>query len=90
MPTDLRKVHCTVPHPYEGQYPSSTMPIDMKNTMIMVQPTAQPTTSFRTTTPPTATPGRMTTKQVNPVQVHQETSHKALLEHCMHVHQPTV
>ena len=31
-----------------------------------------------------------TTKQVNPVQVHQETSHKALLEHCMHVHQPAV
>ena len=32
--------------------------------------------------------GRMTTKQVNPVQVHPETSRKALLEHCMHVHQP--
>ena len=32
----------------------------------------------------------MTTKQVNPVQVHPETSCKALLEHCMHVHQPTV
>ena len=58
--------------------------------MIMVQSMAQPTTSFRTTTPSTAMNGRMTTKQVNPVQVHQETSHKALLEHCMHVHQPTV
>ena len=34
--------------------------------------------------------GRMTTKQVNPVQVHQETPCKALLEHCMHVHQPAV
>ena len=34
--------------------------------------------------------GSMTTKQVNPVQVHPETSRKALLEHCMHVHQPTV
>ena len=34
--------------------------------------------------------GRTTTKQVNPVQVHPETSCKALLEHCMHVHQPTV
>ena len=64
------------------------MPIDMKNTMIMVQPTAQPTTSFRTTTPSTATTGRMTTKQAN--TVHQETSRKALLEHCMHVHQPAV
>ena len=89
MPTVSGKVHCTMPNLYEGQYPSSTVPIDMKNTMIMVQPVAQPTTSFRTTTPSTATTGRMTTKQVNPVQVHQETSHKALLEHCVHVHQPT-
>ena len=90
MPTDLGKVHCTVPHPYKCQYPSSTMPIDMKNTVIMVQPMAQLTTSFRTTTPSTATTGKMTTKQVNPVQVHQETSHKALLEHCTHVHQLAV
>ena len=79
-----------MPHPYKGQYPSSTMPIDTKNTMITVQPMAQPMTSFRTTTPSTATAGKTTTKQVYPVQVHQETSHKALLEHCMHVHQPTV
>ena len=40
MPTDSGKVHCTSPHLYEGQYPSSTMPIDMKNTMITVQPIA--------------------------------------------------
>ena len=45
---------------------------------------AQPTTSFRTTTPTKA----MTTKQVNPVQVPQDTSRKAHLESCMHVHQP--
>ena len=70
-----------MPHQYKGQYPSSTMPIHMKNTMIMVQPTAQPTTSFRTTNPSTAMTGRTTTKQVNPVQVHQETSCKAHLEH---------
>ena len=88
MPTVLGKVHCTMPHLYKGQYPSSTVPINMKNTMIMVEPTAQPMTSFRNTTPSTATTGRMTTKQINPVQVHQETSCKALLEHCMHVHQP--
>ena len=49
---------------------------------------AQPTSSFRTTTPSTATTERMTTKQVNPVQVPQDTSHKAHLESCMHVHQP--
>ena len=49
---------------------------------------AQPTTSFRTTTPSTTATGRMTTKQVNPVQVPQETLHKAHLESFMHVHQP--
>ena len=49
---------------------------------------AQPTTSFRTTTPSTAMTGRMTTKQVNPIQVPQETSCKTHLESCMHVHQP--
>ena len=86
MPTVMAKVYCTVPHLYEGQYPSSTVPIDAKNTMIMVQPMAQPTTSFRTTTPSTATNGRTTTKQVNQVQAHQETSHEALPEHCMYVH----
>ena len=48
---------------------------------------ARLTTSFRTTTPFTATTGRMTTKQVNPVQVHPDTSCKAHLESCMHVHQ---
>ena len=90
MPTVSDKTYCTMPHPYKGQYPSSTMPIDTKNTMITVQPTAQPTTSFRTTTPSTAMTGRTTTKQVNPVQVHQETSCKVLLEHCMHIHQPAV
>ena len=51
---------------------------------------AQPATSFRTTTPSTATTGKMTTKQVYPVHVHQDTSQKAPLRHCAHVHQPTV
>ena len=88
MPRVSDKAHCTAPHPYKGQYNSSTVPIDTKNAMITVQPMAQLTTSFRTTTPSTATTGRTTTKQVNPV--HQETSCKALQEHCMHVHQPAV
>ena len=57
-------------------------------TNTFTQNMAQLTTSFRTTTPSTAMIGRMTTKQVNPVQVHQESPCKALLEHCMHVHQP--
>ena len=83
-------VPSTTPYPYEGQYHSSTVPIDSKKTMITVQPMAQPITSFRTTTPFTATTGRATTKQVNVVHLHPETSCKTLLEHCMHVHQPAV
>ena len=69
------------------------MHIDLEkpsSTTHMVQNMAQSITSFRTTTPSTATTGRMTTKQANPVHVHPETSCKAPLEHCMHVHQPTV
>ena len=80
----------TTPHLYEGQYCSSTMHIDLGKPSIMVQHMAQPMTSFRTTTPSTAITGRTTIKQVNPVHIHPETSHKALLEHCLHVHQPAV
>ena len=50
----------------------------------LIQNIAQPMTSFRTTTPTKATTG----KQVNPAQVPQDTSRKAHLESCMHVHQP--
>ena len=60
------------------------------NTINTVENTAQPATSSRTTTPSTATTGRMTRKQVNPVHVHPDTSHKTPLGHSMHVHQPTV
>ena len=77
----------TAPHPYEGQYPSSTVHVNSEKLSITVQHMAQLMTSFRTTTPSTATTGRTTTEQVNPVHVHPETSCKALLEHCMHVHQ---
>ena len=80
----------TAPHLYKEQYCSSTMHIDLGKPSIMVQHMAQLTTSFRTTTPSTAMTGRTTTKQVNSVHVHPETSCKALLEHCMHVHQPAV
>ena len=86
-------VPSTTPKQYEEQYRSSTMHINSgkpSNTTHTVQNTAQSITSFRTTTPSTATTGRMTTKQVNPVHVHPDTSHKAPLEHCMHVHQLTV
>ena len=47
-------------------------------------------TSFRTTTPSTAMTEKMTTKRVNPVHAHQDTSCKAPLGHCRHVHKSTV
>ena len=55
-----------------------------------VQNMAQPDTSFRTTTPSTAMTGTTTTKQVNPVHVHQDTSCKAPLGHCAHGHKSIV
>ena len=64
-----------------------TGPHSTTNTII--QNTAQLVT-FRTTTPSTATTGRKTTEQVNPVHIHPDTPCKAPLEHCMHVYQPTV
>ena len=48
---------------------------------------AQLVTSFRTTT---AMTGTMTTKHVNPVYVHQDSSRKAPLGHCAHVHKLTI
>ena len=83
-------VPSTTPQQYEGQHHFSAMHVDSGKPSLTVQHTAQSVTSFRTTTPFTAMTGRTTTKQVNPVQIHPKTSHKALLEHYMHVHQPTV
>ena len=52
---------------------------------------AQLVDSFRATTPSTpATTDATTTKQVNPVHVHQETSCEAPLAHCAHVHMLTI
>ena len=82
---------------YQDRCHSNTMHIDSKtfhtvphNTTDMVQNIAQAATSFRTTTPSTATTGNMTTKQVNPVHVHPDTSLNAPLGHCTNVHQLTV
>ena len=72
-------------YPDSMQIDSKTSSTSMHSTLI--QNMAQPTTSFWTTTPSTATTGRTTTKQVNPVQVPQDTSCNAHLESCMHVHQ---
>ena len=80
---------------YQHQYNLNTVPNTSKmfhttNTAQMTQ-MAQPVASFRTTTSsaPTMT-DTTTTKQVNPVHVHQETSCKAPLAHCAHVHKLTV
>ena len=81
------------PKQYEEQYHLSTMHIDLEkssSTTHMVQNMAQLVTYCRTTTLSAAMTGRMTTKQVNPAQVHPDTSCEAPLRHCMHVHQPTV
>ena len=78
---------------YQEQYHLRTVHIGSKtssSTTKTVQNTTQLTTSFRITTPSTATTGRMTAKQVNPVHVHPDTSCKTPLGHCMHVHQPAV
>ena len=70
---------------------SNSKTFHMTNTTDTIQNTAQPTTSFRTTTPSKAMTGtKMTAKQVNPVHVHPDTSCKELLGHCIHVHQPAV
>ena len=56
-----------------------------------VQNTAQLATSSRTTTPSTDMTGtKMTTKKINPVHTHPDTSCKALLGYCIHDHQPAV
>ena len=80
---------------YQEKCHSDSMQIESKifhtgphSTTNTIHNMVQPVTSFRTTTPSTATTGRTTTKQVNPV--HPDTSHKAPLGHCMHVHQPAV
>ena len=79
---------------YQDQCHSNTMHSNLKmfhttpdNT---VQNMVQPVASFRTTTPSTAMTGTMTTKQVNPVHVHPDTSCKAPLGHCAHVYKSTV
>ena len=51
---------------------------------------AQPVASSRTTTPSTATTGSVTTTQVNPVNVHPNTSLKTPQGHCAHVYKSTV
>ena len=67
--------------------PSASKTFHTMNTAQMAQLVA----SSRTTTPSTpAMTDTTTAKQVNPVHVHQETSCKAPLVHCAHVHKSTI
>ena len=86
-------------HPDSLQNESRTSHTSKHSTTgTLMQNIAQPTTSFRTTTPTKVTTGRMNTfrttpntmirQQVNPAQVSQNTSCNTHLESCMHVHQP--
>ena len=79
---------------YQSQCHLNTMPNNSKTfqttNKTQMEQMAQLVTSFRTTTPSTATTGTTTTKQVNPVHVHQDTSCKAPLGHCAHVHKLTI
>ena len=77
---------------YQDQCHLNTMHSNLKTFHMAdtVQNMAQLVASFRTTTPSTAMTGTATTKQVNPVHVHLDTSHKAPLGHCAHVHKSTV
>ena len=80
---------------YQNQCHLNTMPSTSKmfqttNNTQMTQ-MVQLVASFRTTTPSTpAMTDTMTAKQVNPVHVHQDTSCKAPLGHCAHVHKLTI
>ena len=70
--------------------PSTSKMFQTTNKTQMTQ-VAQLVASFRTTTPSTpAMTDTMTTKQVNPVHVHQDTSCKAPMGHCAHVHKSTI
>ena len=78
---------------YQDQCHSNTMHNNLKTfqttNKTQIKQMAQLVASFRTTTPSIATTGTMTTKQVNPVHVHPDTSCKAPLGHCAYVQKLT-
>ena len=76
---------------YHYQYHSNTVPNMSKSfhTMNTAQ-MAQPVASSRTTTPSTPATTDTTTKQVDPVHVHEKTSRNAPSAHCAHVHKSTI
>ena len=79
----------TVPEPVPFKYNAQYFKTFQTTNIAQTTQIAQLSTSFRTATPSTAMTGTTTTKQVNPVHVHQDTSCKAPLGHCAHVHKST-
>ena len=79
---------------YQDQCHSNTMHSNSKTFQTTnetrIKQMAQLFASFRTTTLSTAMTGTATTKQVDPVHVYPDTSCKAPLGHCAHVHKLTV
>ena len=72
---------------YQYQYNSNTVPnaFHTMNTAQMAQ-----LVTFRTTTPSTPATTDTTTKQVDPVHVHENTSRSIPPVHCAHVHKSTI
>ena len=70
------------------QYNSNTMP-NMVHTINIAQ-MAQPDTSVRTTIASAPATTATTTKQVDPVHVHKNTSWSGPPAHCAHVHKSTI
>ena len=79
---------------YQNQCHSNTMLSTLKmfqtTNKTQIEQMAQLVASSRTTTPSTSMTGTTAAKQVNPVHVHQDTSCKAPLGHCTHVHKLTI
>ena len=73
---------------YQYQYNSNTVP-NMLHTMNTAQ-MAQLVTSFRTSTPSAPATTDTTTKQVDPVHVHENTSWIGPPAHCAHVHESII
>ena len=76
---------------YQYQYNSNTVP-NMSQTFHTMNTAqmAQLIASFRTTTPSTPAMTDTTTKQVNPVHVHENTSWNASPTHCAHVNKSAI
>ena len=88
----LSTIPGTAPQQYEGQHHCSTVHIDLGKPQVPATRYSTQHSQLLLSGPPHlySYHWQNDKKQVNLVQVHPETSCKALREHCMHVHQPAV